>query len=135
MALLSDDAKLNVQAVLVLVGTAAAVGLVPHHRLLPIALAVLGAAALALLGLRAYLRRLERAIAFLVAAGSADRAAGLVAWLSAPERKALWVGDVTDVSTTIELLRRRQRAVLSFGMLVGLVAICAGLSALIAFEL
>ncbi len=135
MALLSDDAKRNVEAALVLAGTVAAVVLVPHGRLLPIALTVSGAAILALLGLRAYLRRLERAVAFLSAAGSADRAGGLVALLSEPERKVLGVGDVTDVPTTIGLLRTRQRAIVSFGTLVGMVAICAGLSALIAFEL
>lgn len=135
MAILSDNARLNVQAALVLVITVVAVVLVPHETLRPIALAVLGASGLGLFGTRAYMRRLERAIDFLAAAGTATRADGLVALLTGPERTVLRVGEVTDVRASIDLLRARQRSILSAGMLVGLIAISAGLAAIVAFDL
>jgi hypothetical protein len=134
MAFMSDNAKLNVETVLVIVVAIAALVLVPHGRLRPISVAVVVAVALALLGIKAYLRRLEDVIDFLTTASSANRASGLVALLSEPERKLLRVGDASDAEATIALLKKRQEAITSFGMFVGITGVCAVLVAIITFE-
>lgn len=114
----------------VVVGTAV---FVPHEVLRPAALGVAAAGALAVLGAKAYLIRLDETARFLASGSVHDQGEVLSALLGAREMRFLGLHAGCRRAEAVSLLRRRQRTVRALGVWAGAAALCGGLTALVAF--
>ncbi len=124
----------NVLAVLVLAGSVVLLVVVPHEWLRPLSVACALLAALAVFGIRAYLRRLEGVVSFLSSTHPAEPAAQLAALLSEAERRLLLVRRPSTTAEINDLLRRRQAALRTLAMGLAVPGICAFLVALYFFS-
>lgn len=130
---LSENAVLNVQTALVLAAPLVALIAVPHAWLRPMSVAVAAAAALAVVTIRAWLRRLEDA-ARLLSSNPGREAEDLLAALLRPmERRVLRLGPSRSPQEAAAAIRARQRTLTSIGVAVALPGIAAFLVALYFF--
>jgi hypothetical protein len=131
--LLSGSAVLNLQAALVLVATLVVLVAVPHAALRPLSIAVAAASALAVIGLRASLRRMQEAVRLLSSNPESDPEELLGAVLRPAARRALRLGPQRSAGEAIARIRARQETLTSLGIVVALPGICAFLVALYFF--
>lgn len=122
---LSEGAVLNIQAAAVLVAFVALLILVPHQWLRPLSAALAIFAALIVVGIRAYLRRLQQVVTFLASGNTASTDTLLAALLTAPERRLLGLSPNVTAADAIRILRQRQSTFTSLAMCIALPGICA----------
>lgn len=115
----------NLQASLILAAYLILLLIVPHQVLRPLSVGVLAFAVLVVVGLRAYLRRLEQVARLLDSNRTSPPAPLLVALLSEPERAVLRLDDKGTSAEIISAVRRRQSVLTSAAMCVAIPGICA----------
>lgn len=130
---LSENAVTGLQALLVLAGGMVLLVAVPHAWLRPASVAFTVAAVLAVLGIRAWIGRLQSAAKMISANADTPPESLLVALLTPLERRLLRVPPQTSTAGAVALLRARQSRLVSVGMSIALPGICAFLVALFFF--
>jgi len=123
--LVSERTVLNLQTAAVFLAFVSLLLLVPHQWLKPLSAGFATFAALVVVGIRAYLRRLQQVVSFLASGNTASTDDLLAALLSAPERSVLGLPPNVTAADSIRILRQRQSALTSLAMCVALPGICA----------
>ena len=132
---MTENARNNLLAALVLAATVVLLVAAPHPLLRPLAIRTLAAGVLGVLGARFYYRRLHEAVSFLSRPENLERPELLHALISRPERIVLGVSRPGDPQGTLRTLRRRQSLVLAVGMGFGLSALASFLLLAYLFDL
>lgn len=127
---LSANAVLNLQAGLVLAAFLIVLVAVPDHVLRPLSIAVAATSALAVVGVRALIRRCHEAVRLLASNPGRDPEELLVAVLRPAGRRALRLPPQRSAAQAAEGVRERVEGLASLGMLAALPGICALLVAL-----
>lgn len=131
---LSENTATSLQALLILVAFVVLLIVVPHRWLRPLAVGCVVFAALVVVGIRFYLRRLESAARTLAASPDTYPDFLLAALLSARERWLLGLRSRRTSVEIVEILRRRQDNLIALAMWVAIPGICAFLLVLFFFS-
>jgi hypothetical protein len=125
MSRITERTTTTLQALLVLAVYVTLLLAVPHQWLRPVSAGFAVFAVLVVVGVRAYLRRLEEVARFLASNDTAPPAPFLVAFLTEPERRLLRLNVHGTATEITHVLRRRQAALTSAAMCVAISGICA----------
>ncbi len=131
---LSEKAVLNLQAAAVLVFFGVMMWFVPHQWLRPLSIGYAALAGLALVGIRAYLRRLESVVEYFAANPNASPAEPLGALLTRGELTLLRLGPQGTAAGVTDVVRRRQAALFRVGMGAGILLVGSLLMITVLFE-
>ncbi|HSY47974.1 MAG TPA: hypothetical protein VLC46_04105 [Thermoanaerobaculia bacterium] len=124
----------TLQTFLVLAGYVALLLFVPHEWLRPLSVGFFVFAVLVVVGVRAYLRRLEMVVRYLATDHTARETALLVPLLTERERGLLRLNKHLTAAEITNVLRRRQATLTFAAMCVAIPGICAFLVAVFFFS-
>ncbi len=121
----SERTVLNLQTAAVFLAFVLLLLLAPHEWLKPLSAGFTVFAVIVVVGIRAYLRRLQEAVSLLTSSHTASPDDLLAALLTARERRVLGLPPGITAADAVRILRQRQAAFTSLAMCVALPGICA----------